>query len=335
MPAEIGRNPGVGKKLDEGSYERLVQSVVDYAIYMLDPQGRIVSWNAGAERIKGYSAAEIIGEHFSRFYPAEDREAAIPQKALSVAAEAGRFTTEGWRLRKDGSRFWAMVVIDPIRQDGKLVGFAKITRDITEQRQAVLAAIESEQRFRLLVQGVTDYAIYMLTPEGMMSNWNAGAERIKGYKAAEIVGHPFLGSTRPKTRGDIPFMALETARGKGRYVAEGWRVRKDGGRFWASAVIDAIHDEEGPLIGFAKVTRDLTDVAKRSWNWRNLANNFSRRRKWKLWVNLPGSRSRFQQSSDRHQRQSGIVANPYRAGPIERLDRYITGAQFGRRVRRL
>jgi PAS domain S-box-containing protein len=241
-------------------YELLVQGVVDYAIYMLDPNGRVASWNPGAERIKGYSANEILGHHFSRFYTEEDRVAGVPSEALRQASESGRFAAEGWRVRKDGSRFWALVVIDPIRQDGKLLGFAKVTRDMTEQRDVQLAALESERRFRLLVQGVTDYAIYMLDPEGHVTNWNAGAERIKGYAATEIIGQHF---SRFYTQEDIdsglPWRALETARRDGRYEAEGWRRRKDGRPFWASVVVDAIHDDDGQLIGFAKITRDLTE----------------------------------------------------------------------------
>jgi PAS domain S-box-containing protein len=240
-------------------YELLIQGMVDYAIYMLDPEGRVASWNPGAERIKGYTAEEIIGEHFSRFYTDDDRAAGVPSKALRHAVETGRFTAEAWRCRKDGSRFWAMVVIDPIRHDGRLIGFAKVTRDMTEQRAAQLEALESERRFRLLVQGVTDYAIYMLSPEGRVTNWNAGAERIKGYTASEIVGEHF---SRFYTQEDIdiglPQKALETARREGRYEAEGWRRRKDGSRFWASAVVDAIYDD-GKLVGFAKITRDLTE----------------------------------------------------------------------------
>src|ERR1700754_1037619 len=217
------------------TYELLIQSVLDYAIYMLDPTGHIVSWNPGAERIKGYSPQEIIGQHFSRFYTEEDRVAGIPQYALKTAAEAGRFTSEAWRVRKDGSRFWALVVIDPIRRDGKLIGFAKITRDLTEQRKAQEIALESERRFRLLVQGVTDYAIYMLSPEGQVTNWNTGAERIKGYTASEIVGEHFSRFyTEEDVNSDLPQKALETARREGRYEAEGWRRRKDGSRFWAS-----------------------------------------------------------------------------------------------------
>ena len=121
----------------------LIRSVVDYAIYMLDPEGRVVSWNPGAERIKGYAANEIVGEHFSRFYTEEDRVAGVPRAALAQAKEAGRFTTEAWRVRKDGTRFWAMVVIDAIREGDKLIGFAKITRDMTEQHNAHLATLAS------------------------------------------------------------------------------------------------------------------------------------------------------------------------------------------------
>jgi PAS domain S-box-containing protein len=239
--------------------ELLIQGVVDYAIYVLDLEGRVVTWNPGAERIKGYTAGEIIGDHFRRFYTEEDRAAGVPEQALRTAATMGRFTAEAWRLRKDGSRFWAMVVIDPIRRDGSLIGFAKITRDMTEQRAAQLAALESERHFRLLVQGVSDYAIYMLSPTGHVSSWNVGAERIKGYTAAEIIGEHFSRFyTQEDLDAGVPDRALERARQDGRYEAEGWRRRKDGTRFWAGVVVDAIYDD-GKLVGFAKITRDLTE----------------------------------------------------------------------------
>jgi PAS domain S-box-containing protein len=255
LPVRNGRG-----QLDPGAYERLVQSVVDYAIYILDPEGRVSSWNPGAERIKGYTADEVIGENFSRFYTPEDREAGLPKEVLRRAAEEGRFAAEGWRVRKDGGRFWAMVVVDPIRDGDKIVGFAKVTRDITEQRQATLAALETDRRFRLLVQGVTDYAIFMLDTEGVVTNWNTGAQHIKGYTAEEIVGEHFSRFYTPEdVEARVPWKALETAREEGRFTAEGWRLRKDGTRFWANVVIDAIHDESGTLIGFAKVTRDLTE----------------------------------------------------------------------------
>ncbi len=241
-------------------YGLLIQSVTDYAIFMLDPKGHVVSWNPGAQSIKGYSAEEIIGRHFACFYTEEDRDAGVPAEALRIATETGRFITEGWRVRKDGSQFWAMVVINAVRQDGRIAGFAKVTRDITVQRNAQLVAIESERRFRLLVQGVTDYAIYMLSPDGHVTNWNAGAARIKGYTQSEIIGQHFSRFYTPEDReAGLPWKALEVARSEGRYEAEGWRCRKDGSRFWASAVVDAIHDEAGELIGFAKITRDLTE----------------------------------------------------------------------------
>jgi len=238
----------------------LVRSVIDYAIYMLDLEGRVVSWNPGAERIKGYAANEIIGEHFSRFYTEEDRAAGIPQAALATAAETGRFTTEAWRVRKDGSRFWALVVIDPVYQEGTLIGFAKITRDMTEQHNAQLAILESERRFRMLVNSVSDYAIFMLDTEGLVTNWNVGAERIKGYRSDEVIGkHLSVFYTAEDRASGLPARALEGARRDGHYESEGWRCRKDGTRFWANAIIDAIRDDDGRLVGFAKITRDLTE----------------------------------------------------------------------------
>ena len=254
--AEIETLAGGGNR-----FELLVQSITDYAIYMLDPQGRVTSWNAGAHRFKGYTAEEIIGEHFSRFYTPEECQEGIPQIALATAEREGRFEAQGWRVRKDGSRFWADVVIDPIRDPaGKLVGFAKITRDLSERRAAEATLRQSEERFRLLVQSVTDYAIYMLDPEGRVSSWNAGAERFKGYAADEIMGEHFSRFYREEDReAGVPHAALDTARREGRFEAEGWRVRKDGSRFWASVIIDPIRDDDGQLVGFAKVTRDLTE----------------------------------------------------------------------------
>ena len=242
-------------------FELLVESVTDYAIYMLDPEGRITSWNAGARRFKGYEPDEIIGEHFSRFYTPEEREQEIPRIALETAEREGRFEAEGWRVRKDGSRFWANVIIDPIRDPGgKLVGFAKVTRDLTERRAAEMELRASEERFRLLVQSVTDYAIYMLDPEGHVSSWNAGAQRFKGYGADEIIGEHFSRFYTDEERdAEIPRIALEIARRDGRFEAEGWRVRKDGSRFWATVIIDPIRNDDDELIGFAKVTRDLTE----------------------------------------------------------------------------
>jgi PAS domain S-box-containing protein len=242
-------------------FELLVQSVTDYAIFMLNPDGIVESWNAGARRFKGYEAEEIIGQHFSRFYTAQDKADGVPARALSVAEQEGRFEAEGWRVRKDGTNFWANVVIDPIRDpQGHLLGFAKVTRDLTERRASQEALRKSEERFRLLVQSVTDYAIYMLDPVGTITSWNSGAERFKGYKTDEILGENFARFYSEEDRiAGLPSRALNTAEREGRFEAEGWRIRKDGTRFWANVVIDPIRDSQGALLGFAKITRDLTE----------------------------------------------------------------------------
>ena len=251
----------MNKAITDDPFRLLVQSIVDYAIYMLDPEGNVTSWNAGAERIKGFQTDEIIGKHFSNFYTEEDRKAGVPAKVLETARREGRFEGEGWRVRKDGTRFWASVVIDRINgEDGELLGFAKITRDMTDKRMAQQALNDAERRFGILVQGVTDYAIYMLDPDGRVTNWNVGAERIKGYSPDEIIGEHFSRFYAPEDfDAGVPKRALETARETGRYEAEGWRVRKDGSRFWASVVIDRIDSEDGQVLGFAKITRDMTE----------------------------------------------------------------------------
>jgi PAS domain S-box-containing protein len=255
-------NPGANPAPleSERNFRLLVEGVVDYAICMLDPNGYVTNWNAGAERIKGYKAAEIIGRHFSVFYTQEDREAGRPERALRIAQEKGKFETEGWRVRKDGKEFRSFVVIDALYEDGELVGFAKITRDVTERYRAQQALQESERQFRMLVSGVTDYALYMLDPKGNIVSWNAGGERIKGYTPGEIIGQHFSRFYTPEDRTDgKPARALSIAETTGRYDEEGWRVRKDGSFFWASVVIDPIRDDDGKLIGFAKITRDITE----------------------------------------------------------------------------
>ncbi|TAZ68985.1 hybrid sensor histidine kinase/response regulator [Rhizobium ruizarguesonis] len=246
---------------EEGRFRLLVDAITDYAIYMLSPEGIITSWNTGAQRFKGYRPSEILGQHFSRFYLEEDRAAGIPARALAAAADHGRFEGEGWRQRKDGTCFWAHVIIDPIRRpSGELIGYAKITRDLTERRAAEKAIRQSEEQFRRLVQGVSDYAIYMLDPDGNVSSWNFGAERIKGYRPQEIIGRHFSTFYTPEDReAGVPQTALRLARAEGRFEREGWRVRKDGSRFWASVVIDVIRDDEGDVLGFAKITRDITE----------------------------------------------------------------------------
>lgn len=241
-------------------YRRLVESVSDYAIFALDPEGYVSSWNPGAQRIKGYTGDEIIGRHFSSFYSPDDIASGKPARLLEVAARDGHIEDEGWRSRKDGSRFWANVVISAVRNDrGQVTGFSKITRDLSERRSAEEALRQSEEHFRLLVQSVQDCAILMLDPEGRISSWNKGAERIKGYAADEIIGRSFMLFYPPDVAANgFPQRELEVAAREGSFEDENWRVRKDGSRFWANVVITALHSTDGRLIGFAKVTRDLT-----------------------------------------------------------------------------
>ncbi|MCA1458431.1 PAS domain S-box protein [Bradyrhizobium sp. BRP22] len=251
----------VNQVADAQRLQLLIDAIVDYAIYMIEPDGTIASWNSGAARLKGYRADEVIGQSFSMFYTPEDRDAGLPQRAIATAAEKGRFTAEGWRVRKDGSRFWAMVVLDAIKDEqGKLLGFVKVTRDITERQEAHERLLESERRYRRLIEAVVDYAIFQLDPAGNVVTWNPGAQRIKGYEPDEIIGQHFSRFYRDEDRAlEIPRKALEQAARQGRFEAEGWRVRKDGSKFWASVVIDRITDENGELVGFAKVTRDISE----------------------------------------------------------------------------
>ncbi len=260
VPArEVTAAPG------EELFRLLVDSVSDYAIFLLDPDGFITSWNMGAERLKGYKSDEIIGQHFSIFYPPEAQASKWPQQELKSAAAEGRFEDEGWRIRQDGTRFWANVVITALRdKQGTLLGFAKVTRDLTERKIAETILRESEARYRRLVERVKDYAIFMLDAQGNILSWNAGAERLKGYKAAEIIGQHFSIFYPEALRATKwPEYELKMATQEGRFEDEAWRIRKDGSRFWANVVITALRDDNGELVGFSKVTRDMTE--RKQW----------------------------------------------------------------------
>jgi PAS domain S-box-containing protein len=250
----------------EERFRLLVESVRDYAIFMLDPEGHVLTWNAGAERFKGYRAAEIVGSHFSRFYPPDALARGLPGHELEVARRVGSFEDEGWRVRKDGSLFWANVVITAMRDaTGALIGYSKVTRDLTQRRGHEEALRQSEERFRLLVEGVDEYAIFMLDVNGRIASWNVGAQRIKGYTTDEIVGQHFS-IFYPQDARDSgwPEHELQQASEKGSFTDIGWRVRKDGTTLWASVTITALRDATGRLVGYAKLTRDLTETG----DWR-------------------------------------------------------------------
>lgn len=249
----------------EGHFRTLVDAIQDYAIFTLDATGHVSSWNQGAARIKGYTREEILGQHFSVFYPEEAVARRWPDIELQAATEQGRFEDEGWRVRKDGSRFWANVIITALKDaNGQLRGFGKVTRDMTEQRRTAEALRQSEETLRLLVQGVKDYAIFLLDPAGNVMSWNAGASYIKGYRRDEIIGRHFsVFYPADDIAAGKPEHELATARAKGRVEDEGWRVRKDGSMFWANVTITAVYDETKALRGFAKVTRDMSERKRR------------------------------------------------------------------------
>jgi PAS domain S-box-containing protein len=256
----------------EEQFRLFVEAVPDYAIFMMNPEGHVTTWNAGAERIRGYKASEIIGQHYSRFFLEEDVQSGKPQKLLDRAAKEGHVEDEGWRVRKDGSTFWAHVTIAVIRDEaGRHVGFGNLIHDLTEAKRAEHALRWSENRFRLMAEAVQDYAIFMLDPEGHVSTWNTGAKRIKGYKAEEIIGRHFsCFYPEEDIRAGKPARELVDAVAQGRFEDEGWRVRKDGSTFWANVIITPVRDETKKLIGFAKVTRDITERMQKERALRDL-----------------------------------------------------------------
>jgi PAS domain S-box-containing protein len=245
----------------EERFRLMVEGVKEYAIFMLDTSGHIVSWNDGAKRLKGYNANEIIGKHFSTFYTAEDLETRKPERELRIAIETGKYEEEGWRVRKNGSLFWANIVITALfNEQNKHIGFSKVTRDLTERRENEEHLRQSEERYRALVDQLNEYGIFMLDERGRIVSWNEGARRINGYAPEEIIGKYFsIFYPEEDIINGKPARELKIARAEGKYEEEGWRLRKDGSRFWASVVITAVNNNEGAHIGFSKVTRDLTE----------------------------------------------------------------------------
>lgn len=245
----------------EAQYRLMIENVKDYAIFMLDTTGHILTWNEGARAIKGYLPDEIIGKHFSTFYTAPDLEDGKPARELRIAIETGKYEEEGWRVKKDGSLFWASVMITALfDEQNRHVGFSKVTHDLTGRKESEEALKESEERHRLMIENVKDYAIFMLDHKGRIMSWNAGAHRIKGYTADEIIGKYFsIFYPEEDIISGKPARELKIAIAEGKYEEEGWRLRKDGTRFWANVVITAVFNSKGALIGFSKVTRDLSE----------------------------------------------------------------------------
>ncbi len=250
----------VPKSTDSDAFRLMVEGVRDYAIFMLTPDGIIATWNEGAQRIKGYTAQEIIGQHFSRFYSAEALAKDWPAEELRRARAQGRFEDEHWRLRKDGTRFWANVIITALRDSrGELIGFSKITRDLTERRAHEELLRQSEENIRMLVAGVKDHAIFLVDPDGVVLNWNAGAERVLGFQSAEVIGRNisllYIGEDVVAGK---PEADLARARDAGYTEETGWRLKSDGTRLWAEVTISALRAGDGALRGLATIVRDMS-----------------------------------------------------------------------------
>lgn len=254
--------------MDPNRYRILVDAVIDYAIYMLDAEGYVVSWNSGAEHIKGYVPDDVIGRHLSIFFTPEDRAADVPGRMLRIAGTVGRCEGEGWRIKRDGSRFWALSVIDAVRdENGDVIGFAKVTRDITQRYLAEQRLVESERHFRMMIESVADHAIYMMDIQGCVSTWNGGAERILGYAEDEIVGRSFACFYAEEAAAmQEPMVAMEAAARLGKFESEGWRIKKDGSKFWANTILDAIRDEHNVLIGYVNIIRDISEKVETQRN---------------------------------------------------------------------
>jgi PAS domain S-box-containing protein len=262
-------------KRSEQRYHKMISEVKDYAIISLDKDGKILDWNLGAEKLKGYKPSEIVGKSIKLFYPKEEKEAKLPERLMAEAVRHGSITHEGWRIKKNGQRFWGLVALTALHDDaGNVIGFSKVTRDLTDRKIAedkvgnIIEELQqvneklkqSEERYHKMIDEVQEYAIVLLSVTGEVLNWNAGAALIKGYSPGEILGKNFrLFYSKEDRDAGLPEQLLETARQNGRVTHEGWRVRRDGSRFWGSVVITALHNGEGQIIGFSKVTRDLTE----------------------------------------------------------------------------
>jgi rsbT co-antagonist protein RsbR len=248
--------------LDAGiDYRLMTESLTDTEMIMLDPQGNVRTWNKGAQMLKGYRPEEIIGKPVSVFYTEEDRASGLAQRELNTAAETGRFEFEGWRVGKDGKRFWANVVLQPVRgPNGEINGYVKIARDMTVKRARDLEVRTAS----LMIDAITDYEVILLDTEGVIRSWNRGAERLKGYTAEEVIGkHVSIFYTQEDIRSGLAERELRQATETGRFEAESWRLKKDGKRFLAMVTLMPVRDEAGKQIGFVKVARDLTERVER------------------------------------------------------------------------
>lgn len=273
----------------QGRFRQLVESIQDYALCTLDVDGRISSWNSSAERLLGYTEAEILGRHFSCFYATEDAAAGQPQRALETAREQGRSEEEGWRLRKGGSRYWANVIVTPIRDAaGQLLGYAKISRDLSERLRAGKALAEA-QRLREAILEAAPFSIIATGPDGTIRSINTTAERMLWYRREELVGRATLALIHDAE--EVRQRAQELSAELGQSIAPGFEVlvnrsrcgiaeerewsyvRKDGSRFPVNLAVTALRDSEGEITGFLGIAYDITERKRREEYTRHIAHH--------------------------------------------------------------
>jgi PAS domain S-box-containing protein len=242
---------------------KLILDTVLDAVVVMGENDRVLEWNDRATELFGWNRGEVVGGMLARFIIPE-RYRVAHLEGLKRYLATGEGPVLGKRieisaLKKDGTEFPVELAISPFHQEGRLI-FVGCMRDISAKREVQESLHRSETNFNLLVQSAKDYAIYMLSAEGAVLNWNSGAERIKGYTPDEIIGKPFSLFYTPEDIAEgVPAKALRTAREYGKFEAEGWRVRKDGNRFWASVTLRPMEDQQGSLVGFVKITRDESE----------------------------------------------------------------------------
>lgn len=263
---KLNLGPSLGpssKSSTEELHRFLVESITEYAIFAVSADGTVVTWNSGAENTYGYARNEILGHSFDTIFTPEDVESGAPQQELQVAENEGRADFDRWHVRKDGTRFYGTNTMQPLRNDeGALTGYTKIVRDITERHRAVTALRLSEERMRILLESVHDYAIFSLSTSGIIESWNSGAERLFGYSAREAVGEYFaLLYTAQDGALGIPECELRSAAELGSCVDERWHVRKDGSRFFATGKLSRLGagESERADFGYVKVAHDITE----------------------------------------------------------------------------
>jgi PAS domain S-box-containing protein len=234
------------------------------AVVTTDPSGTFVTWNKSAERIYGYSAAEILGKYSITDLTPDAQKENLRSVFQNVRSGEQVIDFHALQIRKDGSIINVSITLTPIiNENHEVLAISGISRDITEQKKAEQALKESEERFRLLVEEVKDYSIFMLDPQGNIISWNKGAEAMKGYSAGEVIGKNFsMFYTPGELDRNEPAYNLSMAAEKGRYETEGWRSRKDGTLFWADVIFTALYNDKHELRGFAKITRDITERKK-------------------------------------------------------------------------